>query len=123
MKRLFSLAASTLCWCVLLTSSSNSRAQSSQSMRKIDQWATQLQLTPEQKAQLAPILEAEAPKVQAIKSDPSLTGEQKLEQLSAIHQETDPQVQNILTPQQYQQWQTIRQKELQQAIEQRQQRN
>jgi outer membrane murein-binding lipoprotein Lpp len=59
----------TLCWRELFTSSSNSRAQSPQSMQKIEQLTTQLQLTPQQKTQLAPILEAEAPKVQAIGSE------------------------------------------------------
>jgi hypothetical protein len=120
MKRsLFSLTALTLCWCAFLISSSNSGAQSAQSAQKLDQLAIALQLTPKQKVQLAPILKAEAPKVQAIESDPSLTGPQKLELLKAIHQETDPQVQAILTPQQDDQWQAIRRKELQQAIEKR----
>jgi hypothetical protein len=41
---------------------------------------------------------------------------QKLQQLKAIHAETDPQVRAILTPEQYQQLQAIRQQEIQQAI-------
>ena len=75
-----------------------------------------LNLTPEQISALIPILKAEAPKIQAIKSDPSLSGMQKMEQMRAIHAETDPQVRSILSPQQYQQLQQIRAQEIQQMI-------
>jgi hypothetical protein len=79
--------------------------------------ATQLALTPEQKRQLIPILVAEAPKVQAIRADSSLTRIQKLEQLKAVHDQTDPQVKAILSPEQYQKLQGIRRQELERVIE------
>ena len=65
---------------------------------------------------MLPILQEEGPKLQAIKNNPNLTGGQKAMQLRAIHEQTDPQVKAILSPQQYQQWQTIRQREVEQAI-------
>jgi hypothetical protein len=67
--------------------------------------------------QLLPILEADAPKLQAIKNNTSLGPLQKLEQMKAIHAQSDPQIQKILSPQQYQQFQQIRQQEIQAMIE------
>ncbi len=72
-----------------------------------------LGLTPQQKSQLAPIVEAEAPKIQAIQQNPTLPPKEKLKQIQAIHSQTDPLVKNILNPNQYQMWQQIRKDELQ----------
>jgi hypothetical protein len=91
-------------------------AQPQQAAQKLEQIAKQLNLTPEQKMQLIPILESEAPRVEAIKSNASLSGLQKLEQLRALHKETDPQVRSILSPQQYEKLQQIRDREIQSAI-------
>lgn len=88
-------------------------AQSEKAAQKFEQLTTQLALTPEQKRQLIPILMAEAPKVQAIKADSSLTKVQKFQQIKAIHDQTDPQVKAILSPEQYQKLQGIRREELQ----------
>jgi Spy/CpxP family protein refolding chaperone len=52
-----------------------------------------------------------------VKDDTTLTGLQKLQKVRAIHAETDPKVKAILTPEQYQQWQTIRQQEIHDMIE------
>ena len=79
--------------------------------------AKQLNLTPAQKAQLMPILEADAPKLEAVKNNASLGPLQKMEQLKAIHAQSDPQIQTILNPQQYEQLQQIRQQEIHAAME------
>lgn len=71
-----------------------------------------LGLTPQQKSQLAPIVEAETPKIEAIKQNPTLSPKEKLKQLQAVHSQTDPLVKNILNPNQYQMWQQIRKEEL-----------
>lgn len=92
-------------------------AQPQKAAQKFEQLSAQLALTPEQKRQLIPILAAEAPKVQAIKADSSLTKIQKLEQIKAIHDETDPQVKTILSPEQYQKLQGIRRQELERVVE------
>jgi periplasmic protein CpxP/Spy len=94
-------------------------AQSEKAVQKFERLATQLALTPEQKRQLIPILAAEGPKVEAIKADSSLTKIQKLQQLKAIHDQTDPQVKAILSPEQYQKLQVIRRQELQRVVEKR----
>jgi protein CpxP len=91
--------------------------QSRQGERKFRQLAKQLNLTPEQELKLIPILKAEAPRVEAIKANTSLSPIQKMEQLKALHGETDPQVKAILTPDQYQTLQGIRQQEIRQAIQ------
>ena len=91
--------------------------QSQQGARKFVQLAKRLNLTPEQEVKLIPILKAEAPKVEAIKANTSLSPIQKMEQLRALHAETDPQVKAILTPDQYQTLQGIRQQEIRQAIQ------
>ena len=71
-----------------------------------------LNLTPQQQSQLAPIIRAEKPKVQAVLQDPNLSPKEKKSKLKHIHAQTDPLVQSILNPTQYQQWQTIRNDEL-----------
>ena len=63
--------------------------------------AQQLSLTPQQNEKVLPILAAEAPKVQAIKDDNSLSKLQKIQQLKAIHQQTDSQMKAILSPEKY----------------------
>jgi hypothetical protein len=77
----------------------------------------QLQLTPQQKLALLPVFTAEAPAVEAIRSNPSLSDAQKLEQLKAVHARTDPHVRSILTLGQYQKLEEIRNREIQEAIQ------
>jgi len=48
------------------------------------------------------------PKVAAIKNDNSLSRVQKMQQVRAIHQQTDPQMKSILTPEQYEKPKQIR---------------
>ena len=72
--------------------------------------AQQLHITRKQAMQLLPILEAEEPKMQAIRSDTSLSRMERLWRLRAVHAASDPQVKAILTPAQYKLLQVIRQK-------------
>ena len=112
------IPALALGWCALFTPV-QLNAQSGKAAQKFDRLATQLALTPQQKRQLIPILVAEAPRVEAIKADSSLSKIQKLEQLKAVHDQTDPQVKAILSPEQYQKLQEIRRQDLEQAIKKR----
>jgi len=84
---------------------------------KLQAISQQLNLTPEQKAKVLPILADEGPKVQAIKSDNSLSRMQKIQQIKAIHHQTDPQMKAILSPEQYQKLQAIRQQAIKDAIQ------
>src|SRR6185503_17262895 len=92
-------------------------AQKGAAMSKAQAIAQQLSLTPQQKEKILPILAAEAPKVQAIKNDNSLSKIQKIQQLRAIHQQTDPQMKAILSPEQYQKLTAIRQQQVREATE------
>jgi periplasmic protein CpxP/Spy len=92
-------------------------AQKGTAMSKAQAIAQQLSLTPQQKEKILPILAAEAPKVQAIKNDNSLSKIQKIQQLRGIHQQTDPQLKAILSPEQYQKLTAIRQQQVRDATE------
>jgi len=111
------LAAGTLGMFLVAMAPAQTLAQQAaakeQKLDRLEELSKQLNLTPEQKAKLLPILKADAPKLEAIKNNTSLTKLQKLEQIRAVHQQSDPQVKAILTPEQYQQLQTIRQQEIQ----------
>jgi Spy/CpxP family protein refolding chaperone len=96
---------------------STSYAQKSGGLSKAEAIAQQLNLTPEQKAKILPILRDEVPKVNAIKNDNSLSKIQKVQQIKAIHQQTDPQMKAILSPAQYQKLQTIRQQTIRDATQ------
>jgi hypothetical protein len=113
--RLLFFTAAALCSCACLMFSNKLQAQTP--AEKLQHLSQALDLSPTQKAQLLPILEAEAPKLQAIKNNPNLSNGQKAMQLKAIHQQSDPQVKAVLSPQQFQEWQQIRQQETEQAIQ------
>jgi len=85
-----------------------SYAQKSGAVSKAEAIAQELNLTPQQKVQILPILRQEVPKVNAIKNDNSLQKMQKLQQIKAIHQQTDPQMKAILSPAQYEKLKKIR---------------
>ncbi len=95
----------------------SSFAQKGTAMQKAQAIAQQLNLTPQQKEKILPILAAEVPKVHAIKNDNSLSKMQKMQQLRAIHQQTDPQMKAILSPEQYQKLKTIRQQTIGDAVQ------
>jgi hypothetical protein len=116
MKKQFTLLTSTACFFAFLTFAAAAPGQTTDPTAKLQALSQQLKLTPEQKVQMLPILKEEGPKIEAIKKDTSLPPMQKMKQLRAIHSETAPRMQKILSPEQYQQLQTIRQQEIQQAI-------
>jgi Spy/CpxP family protein refolding chaperone len=86
---------------------------------KLQAISQQLNLTPQQKAKILPILADEGPKVEAVKNNSSLSGFQKMQQIRAIHQQTDPQMKAILSPDQYQKLQAIRQEAIREAMQKR----
>ena len=88
-------------------------------MSKAEAIAQQLNLTPEQKIKILPLLRDEMPKVSAIKNDNSLSNMQKVQRIRAIHQQTDPQMKAILSPVQYEKLKTIRQQAIRDATQSR----
>jgi hypothetical protein len=109
------LLLTLLCSCLFLMYAGKLQAQTP--AQKLQQLSSALNLSPAQKTQLSPILEAEAPKIRAIKENPNLPPGQKAMQLQAIHEQSDPRVRAILSPQQYQEWQQIRKQEIQKAMQ------
>jgi predicted Fe-S protein YdhL (DUF1289 family) len=87
-----------------------------QKSAKLEEIAQYLNLTPQQKEKILPILADEAPKVRAIKEDSSLSRMQRAQQIKAIHQKNDPQMKAILSPEQYQKLQAMRHKSVSDAI-------
>ena len=107
--------AAALCFVMFVLPAPTSSAQNKAA--KVQAIAQQLDLTPHQKQKILPILSDEAPKVEAIKNDNSLSKIQKVQQLRAIHQQTDPQMKAILSQEQYQKLQAIRKKAINDATQ------
>ena len=116
MKKPFALLTSSFCLFAFLTLAPTAPGQTADPAAKLQALSQQLKLTPQQKVEMLPILKEEGPKIEAIKNNASLPPMQKMKQLRAIHSETAPRLQKILSPAQYQQLQAIRQQEIQQAI-------
>ncbi len=116
MRKLFTLLTSAACLLAFLILAPTAPGQSPEAEAKVMALAQQLKLTPQQEVKVLPILKAEAPKLEAIKNNPSLPPMQKMKQLHAIHAESAPQLQKILSPAQYQQLQAIREQDIKQAI-------
>jgi Spy/CpxP family protein refolding chaperone len=114
-KNYIRLIAAALCIGMFVLLPPTSSAQSKAA--KLEAISQQLNLTPQQKAKVLPILADEGPKVQAIKNSNSLSTMQKIQQVRAIHRQTDPQMKAILSPEQYQKLQTIRQQAIKDAIQ------
>ena len=115
MKNYIRSIAAALCFGTFVLVAPTSFAQTKAA--KLQAISQQLNLTPEQKAKVLPILADEGPKVQAIKNDNSLSRMQKIQQIKAIHHQTDPQMKAILSPEQYQELQAIRQQAIKDAIQ------
>jgi len=109
-QRMLTLGAIALCSSVFLLANV---LQAQTPEEKLQSLSQVLGLNAQQKSQLLPILKAEAPKLEALKSDPSKRDKRK--EMKAIHEQADPQVKAILTPTQYQQWKAIRKQEIEKA--------
>jgi hypothetical protein len=116
MRKPFTLLTSVACLFAFLTLAPAAPGQTTDPAAKLQALSQQLKLTPEQEAKLLPILKEEGPKIEAIKNNSSLPPMEKMKQLRAIHNESAPQLQKILSPAQYQKLQTIRQQEIKEAI-------
>jgi hypothetical protein len=116
MKKPFTLLTFATCLFAFLTLAPAAPGQTTDPTAKLQALSQQLQLTPQEKMQVLPILKEEGPKIEAIKNNPSLPPMQKMRQLRAIHNESAPQLQKILSPAQYQQLQAIREADIKKAI-------
>ena len=117
MKNRIYLFTAALCSASFVLLASTSYAQKTGAASKVEAIAQQLNLTPQQKIKILPILREEAPKVEAIKNNNSLSKIQRIQQIRAIHQQTDPQMKAILSQEQYQKLKAIRQQAIRGATQ------
>lgn len=65
------------------------------------EWMTkELNLTDDQQAKMKPVLADEMKQMKSVRDDTTLTQDQKRDKMKEIHQSTDSQVNDILTPDQ-----------------------
>ena len=86
-------------------------------MEKLQKMSTELQLSPSQKQQMAPILMEEATQLKGVKANTSLPPMQKAMKMRQIANTADGKVKPILNPQQYEKWEQIRAQERKQMME------
>jgi periplasmic protein CpxP/Spy len=67
---------------------------------RLDWMSKELNLTDDQKAKLKPVLAEEGKKMQSVKEDTTLSQDQKRDKMKEIHQNTDSQINDVLTPDQ-----------------------
>jgi hypothetical protein len=67
-----------------------------------------LSVSPQQSAQIAPILANEGPKVIAIRNNNSLSDAQKIQEVKILQKQSDPQLKAILSPAQYDKLKVVR---------------
>ena len=65
-------------------------------------------MSPQQSAQIAPILASEGPKVMAIRNNNSLSDAQKIQEVKTLQKQSDPQLKAILSSAQYDKLKVVR---------------
>lgn len=74
-----------------------------------NRWGAELKLTDAQKEKIRALQKEQSEKGDKIRQDTSLTPEQRREKMRALREENDKKMKEILTAEQYQKWQELRQ--------------
>lgn len=74
-----------------------------------ERWSAELQLTDAQKQKIQALQKEQREKGNQIRQDTSLTPEQRREKMRALREENDRKMKEILTGEQYEKWQQLRQ--------------
>ncbi len=85
--------------------------------KRMEHLTKELNLTKEQQEKIRPILENEMKEIQAVRSNDSLTKEQKHEKVKAIRQTTQAELNKILTPEQQKKYGEMENKARQKMVE------
>lgn len=93
-----------------------SLGKQAESLGSVSSLAQKLHLTPQQLQQVLPILQKEAPKLQAIKGSSSLSDTQKVAQTKAVQQQSDSKLKSMLSPEQFSSLQNFRAQQLQDLL-------
>ncbi len=78
--------------------------------QRLQMLTQQLNLTSDQQTQIKPILENESQQMQSLRSDTSLSQQDRMSKMQAIHETTSSQIKPILTPDQQTKWQQMMQR-------------
>ena len=78
---------------------------------RLDWLNQQLNLTDDQKEKLRPILADESRQIQAVRTDTSLTADQRHDKMKQIKVSTKPQIEAVLTPEQRKKFAQVKQEE------------
>lgn len=113
----FALLATISAFAQTAAGTGDDAAKKQEMMAKLEKMSAELQLTPDQKKQMLPILMDEAPKIKAAKADTSLGPLQKAMKLKQIANDTDTKVKPILTPTQWEKWEAMRAQQRQEMME------
>jgi Spy/CpxP family protein refolding chaperone len=97
--------------------SSGDKPDKQEMMAKLETMSTQLNLTPAQKKEIAPIMMDEASKMKAIKANASLGPLQKAMQMKQVGTDMDAKVKPILNPDQYQKFEQMRAQEREEMMQ------
>ena len=87
--------------------SDDARAQLQEALTQI---STELNLTDEQKERIKPILQSEFSQFKTVRDDTSMSSDQKKAKAMDIHDSASTQISSILTPEQQQKWQSMKQR-------------
>ncbi|RDI99088.1 hypothetical protein DVT68_11450 [Dyella solisilvae] len=90
--------------------------------QQLERMSKQLQLTSDQQAKLAPILQQRAQQMQALRGDNSLSPADRRAKMMALMQQSQSQIDAILTPAQRDQMKAMREKAQERMEERRSQR-
>ena len=74
---------------------------------RMQQTAAELNLTDEQKEKVKPLFQSLMEKMRGLREDSNLSPQQRMEKLRALREEFTPQVKKVLTPEQFEKWQTM----------------
>lgn len=85
--------------------------------RRIQMLATQLNLTTNQQVQLKPILQSQMQQMAAVRQDSTLSPEDRRSKMMAIRQDIMNQIQGVLTPDQFTQYQQMMQRRRQNMVQ------
>lgn len=74
---------------------------------RMQEAAKDLNLTDEQKEKLKPIFRSATEKARAVQDDASLSPPERTQKLKALREESAPEVKKVLTPEQFEKWQSL----------------
>jgi protein CpxP len=77
--------------------------------QRVDRMSSELNLTSDQKTKVTALMEGEAKQRKELRNDTSLSREQKREKGQVMMADQEKKLKQILTPDQFQKWQKVRQ--------------